>query len=195
VLIGMMGAGKSSVGRCLQKRTGLALLDVDEMIAERFGSSISKIFETHGEEKFRDAETEMLRELAFEYGCDASSRGSRDLLSKNLGDGGVAGTSPSPGRHSHAIIVTGGGIALRAENADLLKQLGKIVWLDADPEILFERALREGNRPLLITTNPREMFLQLLKARRPIYAKIADVRIDTSKLSKEEAVDAILEKT
>jgi shikimate kinase len=64
VLIGMMGAGKSSVGRCLQRQSGLARLDTDEMLAAEFGMSIAQIFEKHGEEKFRDAETDLLRKLA-----------------------------------------------------------------------------------------------------------------------------------
>jgi shikimate kinase len=64
VLIGMMGAGKSSVGRSLQRQSGLARLDTDEMLAAEFGMSIAQIFEKHGQEKFRDAETEVLRKLA-----------------------------------------------------------------------------------------------------------------------------------
>jgi shikimate kinase len=64
VLIGMMGAGKSSVGRALERRTGLARLDTDEAVAAQFGMSIEEIFEKHGEEKFRDTETETLRNLA-----------------------------------------------------------------------------------------------------------------------------------
>ena len=59
-----MGAGKSSVGRSLQRQSGLARLDTDEMLAAEFGMSIAQIFEKHGEEKFRDAETELLRKLA-----------------------------------------------------------------------------------------------------------------------------------
>jgi shikimate kinase len=62
----MMGAGKSSVGRCLQQRTGLARLDTDEIVAKEFGASIREIFETHGEQKFRDAETQALGELALD---------------------------------------------------------------------------------------------------------------------------------
>ena len=58
-----MGAGKSSIGRCLERRTGLARLDTDEMLATQFGISIAQIFATHGEERFRDAETEFLRTL------------------------------------------------------------------------------------------------------------------------------------
>jgi len=64
VLIGMMGAGKSSVGRCLQRRTGLARLDIDEIVAAEFGIPIAQIFQNHGEEKFRGAETKVLRKLS-----------------------------------------------------------------------------------------------------------------------------------
>ncbi len=64
VLIGMMGAGKSSVGRVLEKRTGLTRLDTDETVAAQFGMSITEIFETCGEQKFRDAEMETLRNIS-----------------------------------------------------------------------------------------------------------------------------------
>jgi shikimate kinase len=66
VLIGMMGAGKSSVGRCLHRRTGLAVLDIDEVVASKFGMSIPEIFAEHGEKKFRQAETEALRRVRTE---------------------------------------------------------------------------------------------------------------------------------
>ena len=98
----------------------------------------------------------------------------------------------SPDRPS--IIVTGGGIVLREKNIDLLKRLGIVVWLDAGEETLFERATRERNRPLLETTNPRETFSRILEERRSLYAKIADVRIDTSGRSEEEVVGEILER-
>lgn len=63
MLIGMMGAGKSSVGRRLQGRTGLARFDTDEMVSTKFGLAIPEIFARHGEEVFRDAETEAIGEL------------------------------------------------------------------------------------------------------------------------------------
>src|SRR4029453_6086751 len=65
-LIGMMGAGKSSVGRCLHRRAGLYLSEIDEGVASRFGLSIPEIFAEHGEKKFRDAETEALRRVRTE---------------------------------------------------------------------------------------------------------------------------------
>src|SRR6266436_160702 len=63
VLIGMMGAGKSCVGRCLQRRTNLTLVDTDDIVASKFGISIPEIFSKYGEQRFRDAETQTLREL------------------------------------------------------------------------------------------------------------------------------------
>ena len=63
VLIGMMGVGKSCVGRCLQRRTKLALVDTDDMVASKFGISIPEIFSKHGEQGFREAESQALREL------------------------------------------------------------------------------------------------------------------------------------
>jgi shikimate kinase len=161
VLIGMMGAGKSSVGRCLQQRTGLARLDTDEMVAAQFGIPIAQIFEKHGEEGFRIAETEVLRKLA-------------------------------PVRP--AVVVTGCGIVVRAENVDLLKQLGTIVWVTADEATLFERASRRNDRPLLQQENPRAVFLDLLREREPLYRTAADLRVDTSKMTHDEVVEAILSK-
>src|SRR5438552_11595734 len=64
VLVGMMGAGKSSVGVCLQRRTRLKLFDTDEIVMSKFGMPISEIFSRHGENKFREVETEVLQRLA-----------------------------------------------------------------------------------------------------------------------------------
>ena len=161
VLIGMTGAGKSSVGACLHRRTGLALLDIDEVVASRFQMSISKIFAEHGEEKFREAETEVLRRMHIE---------------------------------EQTIIVTGGGIVLRKENVQFLKTKTLVVWLDGDEETLFARASRKKNRPLLQTKNPRKSFSEILSARRTLYAKIADIRVNTSVLTDEEVALAILAK-
>jgi shikimate kinase len=63
VLIGMMGAGKSSVGRCLERRTGLGRYDTDEIISARLRLSIPEIFSKLGEDEFRRAETKALAGL------------------------------------------------------------------------------------------------------------------------------------
>lgn len=155
----MMGAGKSAVGRCLAPRSGLTCVETDHLVAAKFGISIAEIFSKWGEDKFREAETQSLRDLAMS---------------------------------NAAVIVTGGGIVLRAENIDLLKQLGTIVWLDADEEKLFERASRSSERPLLQTENPRRTFSELLRTRQPLYAKAADFRVETSSLTQDEIAEKIL---
>ena len=156
-----MGAGKSSVGRCLQRRTGLARFDTDELLTAQFGMSIAQVFGKHGEEKFRDAETEMLRKLATDR---------------------------------PAIIVTGGGIVLRTENVDLLKQLGTVLWLRASETTLFERASRRNDRPLLQNEDPRAIFSELFRKREPLYEAAADLRIDTSVKTHDEVAEVILSK-
>jgi shikimate kinase len=85
VLIGMMGAGKSSVGRCLQRRTCLARLDTDEIVAAEFGMPIAQIFEEYGEEKFRDAETQVLRKLAPSRPAIIVTGGGTVLRTENVG--------------------------------------------------------------------------------------------------------------
>src|SRR5216110_2249741 len=63
VLIGMMGAGKSAVGHCLEQRFGFSRFDTDQIVISKFGIPISEIFSKHGEDKFREAETETLQAL------------------------------------------------------------------------------------------------------------------------------------
>jgi shikimate kinase len=66
VLIGFMGAGKSAAGRALARKTRRPRFDTDEIVSARFGLSIPEIFAAFGEKKFRDAETEALRQFSHE---------------------------------------------------------------------------------------------------------------------------------
>ncbi len=63
VLIGFMGAGKSSIGRLLAQRLDLPWRDTDPLIEEAAGMKISDIFAAYGEDVFRDMEHDTLREL------------------------------------------------------------------------------------------------------------------------------------
>lgn len=159
VLIGFMGVGKSSTGKALARKTGLPRFDTDEIVARRFGLSVAEIFSKFGEEDFREAETETLRELS---------------------------------KVPPAIIVTGGGIVLRPENVKMLRMLGRVVSLEADADTLFQRISRRATRPLLQTENPRATLVELLRVREPLYRATADFRVDTSRLTHDEAAEAIL---
>ena len=62
-LIGFMGAGKSTISDYLKTVFAMDIIEMDQIIAERAGMSISDIFETYGEQYFRDCETNLLIEM------------------------------------------------------------------------------------------------------------------------------------
>lgn len=63
VLVGMMGAGKSTAGRLLARRTGRPFLDSDELIEEQTGRTVAQIFADDGEAAFRAVETDVLDQM------------------------------------------------------------------------------------------------------------------------------------
>jgi shikimate kinase len=63
VLVGMMGAGKSSVGRRLAARLGISFVDADAEIETAAGMSVTEIFKVHGEEAFRAGEARVIARL------------------------------------------------------------------------------------------------------------------------------------
>ena len=63
VLIGLRGSGKTTAGRILARRLGLAFVDADAEIERRTGRSLADIFARDGEERFRELERETMRDL------------------------------------------------------------------------------------------------------------------------------------
>ena len=63
VLVGLMGAGKSCIGRRLAQRLGVAFVDADDEIAKAAGCSIADIFAVYGESVFRDGERRVIARL------------------------------------------------------------------------------------------------------------------------------------
>lgn len=63
VLVGMMGAGKTTVGRRLAMRLDLPFFDSDTEIERASGMSVSELFETHGETSFREGEARVMKRL------------------------------------------------------------------------------------------------------------------------------------
>ncbi len=159
ILIGFMGAGKSTVGRKLAHQSHRRFLDLDREIEKAQHQSIGDIFSRVGENGFRDIETDTLGHV-------------------------------EPGQS--LVISCGGGIVVRPQNRVLLAELGHVVWLDADPETLFQRVLRGDNRPLLAVANPREAFDNLLRQREPLYQAVAQIRIDTTALDHDQVVAEVM---
>jgi shikimate kinase len=164
VLIGYRGTGKSTVGRILAERLGLAFLDCDREIEARAARSIRSIFSECGEMTFRDWEERTLAEL----------------------------TAQNPG----AILATGGGAVLREANRLRLRGFGFVAWLTADPAELARRLeadrLGLAGRPALTAAGTLDEIAQVLAARSPLYAELADVVIPTDGQGPGEVAEAIL---
>jgi predicted ATPase with chaperone activity len=64
ILVGMMGCGKSTIGRKLQSLLGYPFVDTDQLIEEKAQMSVADIFEKRGEPYFRELESAVLHELA-----------------------------------------------------------------------------------------------------------------------------------
>lgn len=82
-LVGLMGAGKSTIGRQLARELGKQFRDSDSEIEKRTGVSIDVIFDIEGEQGFRRRETRMLQELVEERGIVLATGGGAVLASDN----------------------------------------------------------------------------------------------------------------
>jgi len=107
VLVGMMGSGKSSIGRRLAARLGIPFADADAEIEEAAGMSIADIFEVHGESSFRSGEARVIARL-LEHGPQV------------LATGGGAFMNPQTRTNIHA---KGISVWLKAEPDVLMRRL------------------------------------------------------------------------
>jgi shikimate kinase len=79
----MPGSGKSTIGKAASARLGLAYVDVDQEIEQQSGCSVRAFFERHGEQAFRDLETEVLRSLLVGPPCLIATGGGVVLREEN----------------------------------------------------------------------------------------------------------------
>ncbi|MGY3436712.1 MULTISPECIES: shikimate kinase [unclassified Marinovum] len=93
VMVGMMGAGKTAVGRAVAQRLGVSFLDSDAEIVEAANMSIAEIFSRDGEPFFRSKETQIIGRLLESERCVLSTGGGAFLSGTNremIADQGVA---------------------------------------------------------------------------------------------------------
>lgn len=150
-LIGLPGCGKSTIGRHLARLWKLDFVDTDHVIEQRLGYSISTFFAMHGEEAFRDMESQVLLEL-------------------------LQQTKP-------AVLSTGGGAVLRAQNRRALKTLSHVFYLQSLPEDIARRLRNDTTRPLMQGDDPLKRLRDLLKIRSPLYLSTAHYVIDAARQS------------
>jgi shikimate kinase/3-dehydroquinate synthase len=163
VITGFMGTGKSAVGRMVADRMGRDLVDCDELIETRAGCSIPEIFERDGEARFRALEADVCRELSVGRGW---------------------------------VVATGGWTLGLPANRVAVEEGGLVVCLHADVPTLIERLGGAEGRPMLQGATESVEAWQtrletLLAQRQPTYRSFP-LLVDTSRLTKDQAVDRVL---
>lgn len=152
-LTGMMGCGKTTVGRALADAQGVPLVDLDDRIERLFGATVPELVAAQGEPGLREAEARALQSLVAEPGF--CGRG--------------------------VVVATGGGTVLHVGNRQAMDRVGRRVYLEVSIDELVRRLwpLVEADpeaRPLLHGGPPgsglvrlRERVTELLAARGPVY--------------------------
>ncbi len=151
VLIGFMGAGKTSLGKAVARVLHIPFLDTDDMIEQAEGMSINEIFAKKGEAYFREAETRTLQELA--------DRPERFVLS-------VGGGMPLR-EENRPLLRKVGCVFYLNPGIDALEER-----LRHDTQ---RPLLHQGDDPLY------EKIARILQVRDPLYREAADIMIENGK--------------
>ena len=93
-----------------------------------------------------------------------------------------------------AVIATGGGVVVTPKNLGILKDGGVVVYLRADVDTQYQRTLHDLNRPMIATDDPLARLKSIFKYRDPLYRSVADLIIDSGKMSVRECVSELKKK-
>lgn len=171
-LIGMMGSGKSSVGRELSELLSLPFVDLDSYIEAKTGRRIPEIFAEEGEASFRKMECEALDEI--------------------LDNGGKPSADGSAG--NGMVLSLGGGTLTSGKNAEKIARKTLCIYLKATADTLVRRLEGEAQgRPMLKGEDLRGHIVELLGKRGPVYEKTARHSLATDGLSVGEIARTIAE--
>jgi HAD superfamily hydrolase (TIGR01509 family) len=165
LLVGMMGSGKSTIGRVLAKQLGGRLLDNDEALRhEEGGSGPGQVFEHIGADKLHDIEAALLRE--------------------RLG--------AAPGAESEIVDVPASAV-LEPDLRKLLREPGNVVWLRASADTLVARiGDHPAGRPEF--QGDLATWLRTETAtRESLYAEVANVTVDVDNLQPWQAAQKALD--
>lgn len=168
-----MGSGKSSVGKELAILLDWDFFDLDQLVTEQEGRSVSRIFAEDGEQAFRDSELAALRHF-FSY-------------------------RHSPVCHSKegSVLSLGGGSVMQPEALELIRKHSTCIYLQAGLETLFNNLSKDcGNRPLLAGSDDglRKRISELMSHREGTYLEAADLTVTADGLTPAEIAVRIRER-
>lgn len=161
-LIGPRGCGKTSIGIMLARQLGAGFWDTDLVLGEMLGESIASFVAREGWDRFRDVEHKALC-TAIEAGEDVT---------------------PGPDGRRYAVVSTGGGIVLRAENRALLQEKGQTIYLEVPAPVLARRLERNpgsAQRPSLTGKGILDEIADVLAAREALYRGSARYVLDADR--------------
>lgn len=163
VLVGFSTTGKSTVGRAVAGRLGWRFVDTDAEIERRSGRTISEIFGSDGEPRFREIEREVVAELATE-----------DATVISTGGGVVLDPASRRDLRRRGVV-----ILLEAQPDTIVQRLRR-------------GAASGAVRPLLAGDDPAARVRALKEYRQPFYAEAAHWTIQTDLLTPQEVADDVL---
>ncbi len=165
VLIGYRGSGKTTVSRLLADRLGWGFVDCDDRIVAAAGKTIREIFESVGEEGFRELEAQVIREVAPMDNCVISVGGGALLREENRA--AIVG-------RGHRIVY------LHASPEELHRRI------HADMATI-------ANRPALTKLGGGiEEIRSVLAVREPIYRQVRNIEIDVTEMLPRDVVEQII---
>lgn len=150
ILVGMMGSGKTAVGRAVAAATDRVFIDVDAVIESAAGCSIGAVFAGEGEPGFRRRESAAILQVA-----EAAVRAA-------------------------SVIACGGGAVLDPANTAALREAGLVVWLQVRPEVAARRLASAVGRPVLeaMEGDLVDRLSQLMARRSEAYRMAAHLAMD-----------------
>ena len=98
------------------------------------------------------------------------------------------------GKRKTSVVSCGGGVVVRPDNTRYMKQSGKVVYLQASAETVYDRVKGSSNRPILKGQMNVEYIAQLMEKRRSLYEAAADFTVVTDGKSAEEIAGEIMKK-
>lgn len=169
ILCGLPSVGKSCAGKFLAEKLNWDFVDTDRLLENDFLKHTAKAYSC--------------REIYQEVGENQFRLYEKKLLTSLQGS-------------VNTVFALGGGTLQEAENVNMVKNMGIIVYLENDYDLLYARICQKPCLPAFLqSSDPYTSFKNMVKLREPIYKSVADYTLGTNGLSVHHVVEKLLKWT